>query len=404
MLKWYQMRRKQTTPVQRISFAKKGALIVIAFLMAVSVPVSLFADNVQADQYDERIRQLQAEIDQYQSKAKALNEQANNLQNAVNGLNNEISAIQAQININQTKFDQLTSEIKLNEQKIDYNQDVLGKTIADIYVDDKISPLEMLASSKNIGEYVDKQEYRSTVRDRLTVAINDIKIAKKELEKQKVDVQKVLADQQNARAALDGKRAEQQNILDKTRGDESAYQQLSATKRADQSRIREQQQAAIQAAINRTGGASVISVGVDGAYPWSNANCPMLGYYSTGGADGNGGDGKGYGCRQCASYAAWRVARETGRYPTYWGNATNFPSRARAAGYSTGVSARAGSLGVMHAGNAGVPEGHVVYVEAVVDGGSSIIVSQYNYNYGAGYGMYSKMKMSTAVFDEYIYI
>ena len=83
--------------------------------------------------------------------------------------------------------------------------------------------------------------------------------------------------------------------------------------------MRAQQQAAIAAAINNSGGATVIKSGAAGGYPWNSQNCAMVGYYSLDGADGNGGDGYGYGCRQCVSYAAWRVAKETGYYPVNWG-------------------------------------------------------------------------------------
>lgn len=406
MVKSLQMKLRSTTPVTKLSFTKRVTLVTIAVIMAVAVPTSYpqVAGANQLDEYDRQIRQLQSEIDQYQSRAAELRGQADNLQAAVNALNNDIAVIQKQIDVTQAKLDKLKAEIKLNEQKIEYNQDDLGTILANLYVDDKISPLEMLASSKSIGEFVDKQEYRASARDHLVSAIDEIKKLKKELEKQKADVEHVLGDQKNAQNALAGKRAEQQSLLNQTRGDEAAYQRLSADKKARQAQVYEQYQAALRAAFSQGGGSTVLAQGVDGAYPWNSGNCPMFGYWSTGGADGNGGDGYGYGCRQCASYAAWRVARETGRYPLRWGNATNFPQSARNAGYSTGYAPRAGSLGVMHAGKAGVPEGHVVWVEAVVNGGSSVIVSQYNYDYGAGYGMYSKMEMSVGAFDEYVYI
>jgi peptidoglycan DL-endopeptidase CwlO len=397
------MQQKQTRTTSRTSLFTRVKLVIVAATIAITVPAS-FSPSARADQYDQRIQELQNAIDQYQAKAQALHTQADTLQSAVDSLNADISTIQTQINLNQAKVDQLTAQITDSQQRIDLSQDDLGKTIANIYVDDKISPLEMLASSKSIGEYVDKQEYRASVRDHLTSTISEIKKLKQQLEKQKSDVEFVLAQQHDAQSALDGKRAQQQQLLDQTRGNEASYQQLTADNKARQAQIRQEQQAAIEAAIARTGGATVLAAGVDGAYPWNNGNCPMVSYFSTGGADGNGGDGYGYGCRQCASYAAWRVAKETGRYPAYWGNATNFPARARAAGYSTGYTPRAGSLAVMHATSAGVPEGHVAWVEAVIDGGSSIVVSQYNYNYGAGYGMYSKMKLSTAAFDEFVYI
>ncbi|MEP6710615.1 MAG: CHAP domain-containing protein [Candidatus Saccharibacteria bacterium] len=395
------MKQRSTTPVLK-SFAAKLTLVGTALIIAVTAPIQM-GTVVKADPYDDQINAIQAQIDQYEAAAGSLQNQANDLQQKVQGLNVQKAQIQAQVDLSQVKYDQLQAQIKQTEKDISDNKSALGETIANIYVDGSVSPLEMLASSKNIGDYVDKQQYQSSVRDELTKTISKIKSLKQQLDKQKADVEKVLADQKNSRDALAAKEAEQQKLLDDTKGEQNAYLQLSAASQAKQGQIREAQQAAIQAAIGRSGGARVIASGADGDYPWNDSTCPMSGYFSTGGADGNGGDGRGYGCRQCASYAAWRVAKETGYYPINWGNATNFPASARSAGYSTGYSPRAGSLGVMHASSAGVPEGHVVWVESV-NGDGTLTVSQYNYNYGAGYGKYSKMVLSASIFNEYVYI
>lgn len=394
------MKRWSTTPVSKRLIAKRISLVAVSILMLVSVPIA-YSSLAHADQFDERIRQLQSEIDQYQNKARALRDQANTLQATVDGLNNEIAVIQTQINLNQTKFDQLTADIKLNEQKIAFNQDDLGKTLANIYIDDKISPFEMLASSKNIGDYVDKQEYRSSVRDRLTKAIDTIKKTKKELEQQKIDIERVLADQQNARKALDEKRAQQQSILDQTRGDEAAYQQLSAKSESQKLEVQRQQQAAIEAAIRRRGGGGVNFLPGDpnkGGYPWE-VDCYVDGNaVSHGGLGGNGTDPLGYGCRQCVSYTAWKVLQKTGYAPRYWGNANMWPGSARAAGFSTGRTPQVGSVGVISAGT----YGHVVWVEAV-NGDGTVDISQYNYLTSAGWGQYTRMRVSASTYDTYIY-
>lgn len=395
------MKQRSTTPVFA-SFAAKATLIVAAVLIAVAGPIQS-APVAKADRFDDQINAIQRQIDQYDAAAGNLQNVANDLQQKVTSLNVEKSQIQAQVDINQLKYDQLLAKITETEAKIADNKTALGDTIANIYVDGTISPLEMLASSKNIGDYVDKQELQSSVRDELTTTIGKIKVLKKQLETQKSDLEKVLADQKIARDALAAKEAEQQKLLNDTRGEQAAYQKLSADNQAQQTQIRQQQQAAIAAAYASSGGGTVIASGQLGEYPWNSSNCAMGGpggYYSYGGSDGNGGDGRSYGCRQCASYAAWRVAKETGRYPIGWGNATNFPQSARNAGYATGSSPRANSLAVLHNG----AEGHVAWVESVSDDESSIIVSQYNYNYGAGYGMYSKMKLSAGAFQEYVYI
>jgi surface antigen/peptidoglycan hydrolase CwlO-like protein len=357
-----------------------------------------------ADQYDDKIAVLQQDITKYQAEGARLNSQAATLQSALAQIANQEAAIQTQINISQTKYDKLVIQIADTKQKIKDNQDALGVTIANMYVDGNITPIEMLASSKNISDYLDKQEYQSSIRDQLSSTITKVKDLKAQLDKQKVDVETILTDQKSQKATLVAKENEQQSLLSKTQGQEANYQQLIGDSQAQIAEAKATQ-AIINSRFNSTGGFTLVDSGSLVDYLWNSSNCPMWGYLSTGGADGNGSDGHGYGCRQCASYVAWRFAKETGLYPS-WGNAVNFTDSAVAAGFKEG-SAQAGSIAVMDPGKAGQSYGHVAWVESdpyVVNGQSVILVSQYNYDYGQGYGMYSKMILSVNAFDHYIHI
>jgi surface antigen/peptidoglycan hydrolase CwlO-like protein len=373
-------------------------------MLLVATPLSIqLSPTAYARDYDAEIQALQNEIDQYQSQAGELRKQIGTLQQELAGIETQKNVIQAQIQLSQAQYDQLIQQIKDTEQKIADNKDALGQTIASIYVDDKISPLEMLASSKNIGDYVDKQEYRASVQDQLTKKIDTINKLKADLEKQKADVQKTLVNQQSSRDALAAKEQERQDILNKTQGQESAYQALASDRENKKLEVQKQQQAAIEAAMRRAGGGgSVVTLpGTSGGYPWNDSNCYVdANAWSHGGIDGNGTDGMGYGCRQCVSYVAWRTYKETGFAAVNWGNANVWPSSARAAGIRTGSTPRAGSAGVISAG----AYGHIVWIDAV-NGDGTVDVSQYNYYNagGPGWGNFSKMRVSAATYDTYIY-
>ena len=395
------MKLRSTTPASATSFARiaKGVVISIALVVA-TVATTVPITPVSADQYDDKIRALQADMSRYQAEANRLNAEATTLANALAQITNETNAIQAQVTLSQTKYDQLVLDIAKTEKEIKDNQDGLGTTIADLYVDDAVSPIEMLASSQNISEFLNKQEYRNAVRDELSSTIKTVKELKTQLVTQKTEVETVLAEQKVARDALVAKQTEQQNLLNKTNNDEAAYQGMIASS-AKQIADAKATQAAINARYNSGGGYSLVAAGSLADYPWNSSNCPMQGYLSTRGADGNGGDGRGYGCRQCASYAAYKIAKVTGRYYS-WGNAVNFTQNAKNAGYQEG-GPRAGSIAVMNPAKAGQGYGHVAWVEGV-NGDGTVTVSQYNYDYGQGYGMYSVMKLSINAFDHYIYI
>lgn len=395
------MKLRSTTPASVKSIAQRALLIAAVLLVAVVTPIQI-SQSVSADPYDDKINALQQDISRYQAEADRLNNEAMTLSSAVAQLANQKAAIQAQIDINQAKYDKLIVDIAATEQKIKDNQDVLGDTIADLYVDAKISPLEMLASSKNISEYLDKQEYRNSVRDQLTSTIAEIKELKIQLDQQKTDVEKILNDQKDQRDTLAAKESEQQSLLNRTNNDEAAYQQLIGVSQAQIAEARATQ-AALRNRFNNTGGYVLIDGGSLSDYPWNSSNCPMWGYMSTGGYPGTDGeDGHGYGCRQCASYVAWRIAKETNVYPS-WGDAKSFTSAAENTfGYRRGAPT-ANSIAVMDPAKAGQGYGHVAWVESV-NGDGTVTVSQYNYDYGSGYGLYSLMKLSVGAFDHYVRI
>ena len=389
------LKLRTTTPVSKSKTIRWG-IATLSLILIATAGIVWVNRPVSADQYDDKIRALQSDMSRFQAESDRLNAEAVTLNNALAQITNEKNALQSQVDLSQAQNDKLVIQIADTEKQIADNQDALGSTIASLYVDDDISPIEMLASSKDIGEFLNKQEYRNSIKNELSSTITRVQDLKTQLSTQKAEVEKVLAEQKSARDSLVAKEAEQANLVAQTRNDEAAYQGLIKDSSAKIAEARAAQ-AALRARSNSTGGYSLVQAGSLGSYPWNNGNCRMQGWMSTGGADGNGGDGRGYGCRQCASYAAWKIANEVGVYYR-WGNGGDFARNAINAGYQNlGRSPQPGSIAVM----LGTP-GHVAWVEAV--SGNQVLVSQYNYDYGAGYGMYSEMWLSTSFFDQYVKI
>lgn len=282
-------------------------LVFLVLVIAICGPVQTIIQNVYATP---SISELQSQIDALeQSKAKynaeivRLNGETQTLQSTLDGLANEKAAIQAQINIAQAKYDQLVLQIADTEKKIKDNQDALGKTLADLYIDDKITPIEMLFSSKNISDYMDKQEYRNSVSNELTSTIAKVKELKNSLEVQKTSSGAVLNDQKNQRQLLANKEAESQSILDYTKGQQSAYAGLVAKNNTQEDALRAQQRALIIAEEGSSGGQ------ISSGYPYLNKSMNYNDHcrYSDGTI---GADPWGYCYRQCTSYVAWKLAND----------------------------------------------------------------------------------------------
>lgn len=376
---------------KRSIFKKTSSRIFIgvcAAVVAVATTLQFANSSVWADRFDEQISIIQNEVNQLQDKAGKLNEKANSLQATVNALNAEKKIIQAQVDLSQAKYDKLTNDITKNEKKLADNKKVLGDIIASLYVDDSISPIEMLASSSNVGDFIDKQEFRSAASQKLNSTITAVKELKEKLEKDKKSVEGVLADQKAQKNALAAKEAEKQTLLAETKGKESAFRELSGAKEAEIQELRAQQAAEI--AARASSGSGYTDLGGDpnsGGYPAVWANAPMNAYV----------DDWGMYTRQCVSYAAWKVATTYGNMP-YWGgigNANQWANNARAAGIPTSTVPKAGTVGVQYSGS----YGHVAWVESVNSDGT-LTISQFN----AGWtGTYSRWIVDRSFFNEYVY-
>ena len=233
---------------------------------------------------------------------------------------------------------------------------------------------------------------------------NDIFVgAKAELEKQRDETKVALTNQKQAESALQEKIRQQNDLIAKTKNDEAEYTKYASERSSQKAELQKQQQDMIQAQILRAaraagGGAIPQAIAGTSSYPWNDANCYVDGNaVSHGGADGNGGDGYGYGCRQCVSYVAWKLRATKGINAAYWGNAKNVPASARNAGFRTGSTPKAGSFGVMTGGQ----YGHIVWVESV--NGNMVTISQYNYLVNGKWGQFSTMTVPASTYDTYVY-
>jgi len=378
------MNIRSTTPVLK-RFVTQSMIVACAVGVAVSANIA----TVHADKFDDEINALQGQINNYQGEAVKLGKQANDLQATIGKLQAQQDSIQAQINLSQVKYDQLVKQIKDTETKIARNQDVLSETIGDLYVNNSVSPVEMLASSKNIGDYLDQQEFRSSVRDRVENAIKEIKSLKKSLEKKKSEVEIVLADQNKQKEALVAKKSEQSKLLADTQGSQAGYNALIGQQNQKIGALRAQQAAAMAAA----GGSEGIVYG-SSSYPWMNSSMQYddgCNYYSGGSAA----DPWGYCKRQCVSYVAWKLNTDGRGNRNYsgLGNANNWGSGGRGVSWS---ELSPGDVIIWYVGG----YGHVMYVESV--SGGEVGISQMNVPYDSGSfstKTYSLSKLSSGPYE-----
>jgi peptidoglycan hydrolase CwlO-like protein len=214
------MKLRSATPVS-LPLRSRVGLIALSVLFAVVVPLQM-VQKTFADTYDDQIAAIQTQIDAANAQSAALASQASTYATAVAQLQAQEATIQGQIDLSQAQSDKLTAEIADTQQKIVDDQSALGQTLATLYVDGTTTPLEMIASSKSISDYLDKEQLRKSVTDQLSSTISQITTLQTQLTQQKTDITRVLGNEQASQAALAAAQQQQQDLYNETQGQEAA--------------------------------------------------------------------------------------------------------------------------------------------------------------------------------------
>ncbi|HXR49870.1 MAG TPA: CHAP domain-containing protein [Verrucomicrobiae bacterium] len=321
---------------------------------------------VHADQFDAQINALQQQNAAAQNVLNGLTSQASSYQGAIDQLQAQINAVQGQIAANQAQQAQVQQQITTDQQQIDQKKQQLSATIKAMYIDGQTSTIEELASSKNLSDYVDKEEYRTNVQDQLNGKIKEIADLQAQLQRQKSDLDTLIASEKTQNDQLGADQAQQNQLLAYNEGQQSAYNQQISANSGQIAELR-REQAVLNARYNI---GNFKGDPGNGGYPSAWAYAPQDSMI----------DSWGMYNRECVSYTAFKVhqdylsGRDSHDMP-WWGgsgNANEWPGDARAAGIPVDSNPTPGSIAISTAGFFG----HAMYVEAV--NGNEIYVQQYN--------------------------
>lgn len=349
-----------------------AVVFLVVFVTAGMTIAPRLAPEVFADTNSE-IQRLQQENAVNKNIVSQLQAEAVNYKDAIARLQSQVNAVQAQIDINSAEQTRIRDTIAANERELARQRSILGENIRVMYIEGKITTLEMLATSKNLSDFVDKEEYRTTIKNKIQNTLLQINDLQNKLKEDNIRVTKLLEEQQQQRAVLAQARSEQASMLSYNQSQQNAYNQKT---KDNQSRIANL--IAAQRRANNSTDGGYYFLRFDGAardfdpsaYPYKNAGFSMS--TAPGCVDNDGPDRWGYCTRQCVSYAAWAVEASGRDAPLYYGNAKQWVAAAYRNGVEVSRVPQPGDVAISTAGT----WGHAMYVEKVE--ASRIYVSQYN--------------------------
>jgi peptidoglycan DL-endopeptidase CwlO len=346
----------------------------IGLLLTLGVVMSGLAASplVYADKYQDQINDLNQQNATKQDGLNSLGSEAVNLQDAISKLQAEISNLQAQIAANEVQRTATIAKIADAETQLAHNKQMLSDILKNMYVSDGMSSLEMLATSKNLNDFVDQEQYNNSIQSQIQTTLAKIKDIQAQLATQKSNLERMIADQKDMQAQVASQQAEQTRLLGLNQAQQA---ELDSQIKDNSSKITDlrKQQALENARLS--GGKIPTGIPGGGGYPGVWAFAPMdtkldsWGMYN----------------RECVSWTAYKVAA-SGRYMPYWGgagNANQWDDDARAAGIPVDGNPKPGDVAISNAGS----YGHAMYVEDVAADGS-IFISDYNQQYDGLYRAY----------------
>lgn len=388
------------------------AVITLAVLFTAS---SVIAPKfVSADRFEAQIQELQQQNQQTEAQVETLESQAATYEGAIQRLREEIAAVESIIAENQRKQKEIEQKIVELEIELAKQREVLGTNIKAMYVGGEMTTIEMLATSKDLSEFVDKETYRSAVQRKIQQTMDEIEVLQSELGTKKAEIETLLREQNAQRVSLSAKRVEQSRLLAMNQQQQDDY---AAKLKSNNSKIADlRAQQAIENARLFGGGSGGVLGG--GGYPWGSAVCLHTGQvegscwnydWSVNGNPYNylGNYPGGWGFRNCTDWVAFRsqgrvpsaaviaahANAQTGGVSNWSGNAKWWDDAARHMGKRVSSEPLRGDTAVSNAGN----YGHVMYVEAV-NADKSIVISDYNQS---GTGKYKTTTLEYAGYGQY---
>ena len=345
-------------------------IFVWVFILTATTLMVVYGYNANAAMYckSDACKAAQRKQAEFQQKANESKAVANTYQAAVSNLSAEIAAIEASINANKALADDLAVQITESEEKLSDTQAALAEMLINMHFGGDSEPITILAGSKSISDYAEKQAREDVAKQEISLASEKIKTLKQELEEKKAAIDSLIESDKQKQAEVASKRAEQASIMAKYQNDAAAYTR-DADAAAEEARSLMEVIAEETATCQYSGHTTTM---YSNNYPYQNS-CPSWpNFYPYAGM-----------MCQCTSYAGWKAMSTYGISFSSWGNAKywgwNYDGSPRTYkdGYRVDTVVEAHTVAVSNCGQ----YGHVMWVESV-NGDGTINVSEYN-NYGS---------------------
>ena len=187
-----------------------------------------------------QVEELEKQAEQYQKAVASKQKEAGNLKREIGILNNQIFKLETQIKITEKQIgsarleiSDLRDKIFDREAAIDKKKEVVSSILNLIHKFDQENLLNILLKNDSLSDFIGQAKQADNLNKNLLAAITVLKTEKTELEENKTELETKKQElenlnsvQKNKQVYLGDTKEDKDGLLDKTKGQESAYQKL----------------------------------------------------------------------------------------------------------------------------------------------------------------------------------
>ncbi len=215
--------------------------------------ISIIAQN--SDRYSSEISQLEKQKDQINSQINNIQRELEYTEVRITSLSQEVATFQSEA----SRFEAISAQAlnlaqEYQKQKVQLEieiaklEDDISKLYKELQILSLTSPIQMVFSSKNIGEFITKIYSNSNLQKEADQIQKSLQIAKVEKERSIQSQLEASNNAQNAKYIASSNRDKAADLLQRTKGDEAKYLEIKNAQQAEVQKINEQRSIFIERA------------------------------------------------------------------------------------------------------------------------------------------------------------
>ena len=174
-----------------------------------------------------KIAQLEQEIAESEQQAEHFEGQAAQLEDAIAELNSEINSIQKQIDLTELKVQRIKEKLEETREELAQQKSILATSLREHYKIGNLTTIEIFMNSDNFADFFNQKEYLNRIRSSIQDSTQKVATLEADLEDQEEEQTQLLNQQEAQRNEVVLARRDKDELLQETRGQQAAYEQLT---------------------------------------------------------------------------------------------------------------------------------------------------------------------------------